>query len=388
MIEGNPHRSGLSRVTLLLLAMVLVVVSCIFPYEAEINEDSELIVVEGSLIKGDSLQEIKVSTTSSLLDPRFWPVKGCVVRVVDELDQIFVFEEREEGRYTLALPDESLVYGRQYMLRIATPDGMEYASEYEILNASAVVDSVYLALEDQFDPFTGEELQGVQFYIDIKAPDDHPRYFRWTLTETYEYTSSGPIDYRIYVSGVGKAPDNIWALYRCWISEEVPGLYLSNTVNLTVNEKKRIPLNYVSTRTDRLKFKYSLLVNQYTLSEGAYGYWQQNRTATEESGGLYNQQPGQPITNLYNINDPDEQVLGYFWVSSRTEKRIFLPKPSDLTVLDEICPLHKYDPMYDFKSPFPINIRYSESGEWMTGDIYCFDCRERGGALEPPEFWK
>jgi hypothetical protein len=44
--------------------------------------------------------------------------------------------------------------------------------------------------------------------------------------------------------------------------------------------------------------------------------------------------------------------------------------------------------MFDFKSPFPINIRYGGSGEWMTGDIYCFDCRERGGSLEPPEFWQ
>jgi hypothetical protein len=388
VIKLGRHRVSVVKGYLLFTAMVLVAGSCIFPYEADIDEKAELLVVEGCLIKGESLQEIRVSTTSSLLDPVPWVVEGCVVRVVDDQDNVFLFEEIEEGRYTAEIPDESLVYGRQYMLRITTPEGAEYTSEYELLNASVMVDSLYFVLEDQFDPYTRDELHGIQFYIDIKAPDDHPRYYRWILEEAYEYTSSGPIDYLLYMSGMGKEPQNRWEFYRCWITQKVLGLYLSNTVNLTVNEKKQIPLNYVSTSTDHLKYKYTLLVNQYTLNEGAYNYWQQNMTSTEESGGLYNQQPGQPITNLYNMNDPEEQVLGYFWVSSKTEKRIFVPRPGELAVTDEICPLHVFEAMYDFKHPFPIPIRYDENGVWYTGDRYCFDCRKRGGALEPPEFWE
>jgi hypothetical protein len=374
---------------LLLFMLLLSVRGCIEPYETEIEEETRLLTVEGSIIKGEELQTIVISETTSLLDPRFKAVKGCEVRVLDDQFNEFLFDEGEEGSYTRIITDEQLVPGRQYMLRITTPGGEVYESDYELLNPEAEVDSVYYGIEEKLDATSGEDLNGVQFYIDIKASDDVPRFFRWNLDETYEYTASVPISYFYFNPSFEPfTPDNPYEFYRCWITERVKGLYLSNTINLTTNQKKKIPLHYVSTLSDRMKIRYNLLVKQYTMNEGAYDYWQQNKTATMEGGGLYTGQPDQPLSNLCNVTDSTERVLGYFWASTMTEKRIVVPRPNDLMVPDEGCVLTPFDPMIH-KGPFPIYIRIDEkSGELLTGSQYCFNCTERGGSLEPPDFWE
>ncbi len=381
--------SGL-RLTLLFIVLTFFGNACIEPFFAEIEEETKIITIEGSLIKGNDVQTIIISTTTSLVNQKFIPVRGCDVKVIDELNNSFTFDENVDGTYSLAIDDTDLVYDRQYRLNIVTPTGGKYESEYEILNRSVAVDTVYYEVEERIETYTGDYMEGVQFYIDIRAEDSTSRYFRWNLSETYEYTTGGPISYFFFDTSLEPIPPrNIWAVFRCWITEDIQGLYLSNTINLTINEKRKIPLQYVSAKTDRLKIKYSLLVTQYTMNEGAYNYWEQNKIATQEPGGLYTQQPSRPLTNLYSVNDSDERVLGYFWASSRSEQRIFVPRINSLNVHDKICELHVFDILEDGEGPFPIYVRVDEeTGAQMVGNPYCFDCTLRGGSTTKPDFWK
>ena len=372
----------------LTIVLSIVANACIEPYEADINGDVELISIEGSIIKGNPAQHVSISTTTSLLEKEFKPIRGCEVKVVDDLNNEFLFEENTIGKYESVIADNNLVYNRQYKLMITTPKGDKYESLFETLNISNKIDTLYYDIEKKIETYSGEELEGLQFYIDIKAPDSISRYFRWNLTETYEYTTTGYISMIVRIG-----PDTIetyvpadrWEVYRCWMSNEVQGIYLSNTTNITVNEKKKIPLNYVSTMGDRLKIKYSLLVNQYSLSEGAYKYWQQNKIAIEDSDGLYTTQPGQAFTNLHSVNNTEEKVLGYFWASSMTESRIIIPRINSLVVTEEICYIAEYDPR--LHKSLPRYFRIEESGLLVTGHPNCFDCTLRGGTITKPDFF-
>ncbi len=362
---------------------------CIEPYTPEIDEEIRILSVEGSLIKGDSIQHVSVLRTATLKYPKPLFVEGCVVSVVDDLDNEFLYQDDDEGNYSVVIPDEALVYDRNYKLVVVTPDGKMYESEYERLFWTSEVDSVYYEVEEQTRTYTEFDYWGLQYYVDIVAPDTASRYYRWKLTETYEYTSTGPLTWIIRVrNGI---VDTLFLkddmeFYRCWVSEKVPGTFVSNTINLTLNEKKKIPLNYVSNRTDRLKIKYSLFVEQYAISEGAYKYWKQNNVAIEESSGLYTTQPGQPISNMHSSADYDELVLGYFWVASRTQRRIFTPRLGSLPVYEFDCPTYEYDPIEHRLKPR--YIRVEEGGRQMTGNPTCFDCRGRDGKLTKPDFWK
>ncbi|MCF8346002.1 MAG: DUF4249 domain-containing protein, partial [Bacteroidales bacterium] len=268
--------------TLMYLTFLCFLFGCILPYEAEIDESPDLLSVEGSLIKGKSVQSVLISRTTSVSYSEFHPVRDCRVVLLDDQGNEFVYAEEGEGRYNLRISDEDLVFDRRYKLQILTPKGEQYTSAYEQLTEGAVVDTVYYRIDEKLDNLTGEQTSGLQFYIDVKAADDLSRYFRWNLEETFEFTSIAPVTFYLTIDSV-IFPQNKFEVFRCWKTNEVKRLFLSNTVNLTVNEKKMVPLNYVSTQTDRLKIKYSLLVRQYTLSEGAYHYWQKNKNETQES---------------------------------------------------------------------------------------------------------
>lgn len=379
--------SGIS----LILAITFFVNSCIVPFDAETDEEYDLVSIEGSLIKGKEEHKITISRTTSLDEQKFKPITGCDISLIDNLENQYYYFENLDGTYSLKIDDDLLVFNRQYKIRIITPDGKRYESQSELLIRGAEVDSVYYRMEDKYDKITNKNLFGVQFYVDLKAADSLSSYYRWNLEETYEITSIAPISY--YYTGDENQPiarpETSIEFYRCWKTAKVRELFLSNTINLLVNEKKQIPLSLVSTETDRLKIKYSLLVSQYALSEGAYNYWSKLRNETQSAGGLYTQQPGKPVSNITNIDDSNEIVLGYFWVSHSTSKRIFVPGISSIKITGYNCELFEYDPSRPGRRTYPLYIYLDPNmGLEMTASNECFNCTFRGGKTSPPDFWE
>jgi len=374
----------------ILAGMSLLGHSCISIYEADIEDEPELISIEGSLIKGEAEQTVRVSITSSLSYAQFIPVRSCDVSLLDELDNAWHYDDLTGGVYRTSIPEEELVYGRNYKIRVVTSEGVVYESDYETLNPGIEVDSVYYAIEDKVDEMTGDPYSGVQFYLDVNAGEDESRYFRWRIDETYEYTSFAPISfYYLDETHTPIVPQDEYAVYRCWRGEEISGLFQSSTIDLTQNEKKRIPLNYVSDQSERLRIKYSLQVKQYTLSENAFNYFEQNRLATEEADGLYTRQPRQPLTNIQNVDDDEERVLGYFWVSTQTTERIFVPELEELPVSAEECAYWEYSDLEDGEGPFPIYIYDDKNdGKLYVSSRDCFDCTRRGGTTVKPDYWE
>jgi hypothetical protein len=383
--------SGLSGKIFFGIIFILVFLcdGCVEPYDAEIDEVANVVSIEAGLIKGEAIQSVIISRTSSLVYPQFKPIRECEVFVVDETDNQFRFNENFNGTYTMEIPDDQLILGRKYKLLIATPEGDRYESAYERLNSGVAVDTVYYQIEEELDEITENNYKGLQFYVDLEAADTTSRYFRWGMEETFEYNSTAPITY--YISEDSLSPIYLkdeFQFFTCWKTLKVPGLYLSNTVNLLTNEKKRIPLHYVSTVSDRLKIKYSLLVKQYTMNKGAYNYWQANKISTQESGGIYTQQPGQPLSNIKNIKDSTETVIGYFWASFKNEKRIFVPEIKGLQVLGEVCELSEFNVIDHGPGSLPRYIYIDEKTKTqLTGSPMCFVCTLKGGTIKKPDFW-
>lgn len=390
MVIENSKKNLRFPVILSVLAAVIVFAnSCFEPYIANIEDEPDLISIEGSIIKGNVEQKVYISKTTSILNANFSPVRGCSVSVLDNAGNEFTYEENSDGTYSLIIPDEMLVYNRMYQLKVTTPEGEEYESSFKKLNQGIDVDSVYYEIEERTESYSGENLTGLQFYIDVQAPDSLSRYFRWTVNETYEFTSVGPISYFYYDKSLQPIPpEDSWAVYRCWKGGDIQETFLSNTINLSANEKKKIPLNYVSNEDEKLLIKYSLLVSQYMLDEDTYNYFLLNKLAEGTSGGLYTQQPGQPITNIENINNSSERVLGYFWVSSRSLKRIMVPKIKELEVHPNFCAIEGFNMEDHGDGPFPLYIMVDLTTNIpMTGGPYCFDCTKRGGSTTRPDYW-
>lgn len=379
---GKISRLAVSSV----LLGLLVAFSCIYPYNPTIDEFQNLLVIDGHIVKGEEIQEIKISRSSPFSDPERLPVNGCQVNVVDDKGTNFRFTETTAGTYTASIPDNQLKYNSTYQLFVITPDNKNYESTPEVLLPGIPVDSLYF-IEEGSQSAAGGRLEGIQFYVDLKAPETDTRYFRWVMEETWEYHRKYPIE--VLWDGRRKVnlPPNSDTLVVCYITMPVEGFYSTTTNNLTVNEKKRIPLNFVSRLSNRLEFKYTLLAKQYSLSESAFKYFNTKKIETQESGGFYQSQPGQSFSNIVNPDDSEEKVLGYFWASTVSEKRIFANPPFQFTVAAYCFP-----ELLDWSNSIVYRgLRFyvaTIGGYEYTAPDMCFDCTRGGGTLKKPDFWK
>ena len=389
---------------LVLLVFFFIPVSCIKEYDSGIFEGRNLLVIDGSLVKGNKIQKVIISRSIGTGDDTVSYESGCTVYIEDDLGNTITFYEDSTGFYTTQVDDASMVIGRNYRLHVKTYDGESYVSDYEALIECPEVDTVYSGIEYIYSNELNTETLGMQFYIDVKATESDTKYYRWLLEEDYQVIV--PYPYHFYFNGdsiiwgtplIPETDQPDYSLTTCYNHSTVLNLYSSSTANLTVNEKKKIPLNNVYYNSIKLTSRYSILVKQHSLTEKAYNYWQQRKTEIESGSNLYTSQPGQASSNMHNINNSSEQILGFFWVSQKKEKRFFFKGDFggvdyfncqlDTLPVTSISGLTAY---YDSKYPnitYPIYVLAYPGVEAFTSDIECFDCRKHGGDTAKPDFW-
>lgn len=372
---------------------LILTTGCIEPFTPTINENQRLLVIEGQITDQAGFQYIYISRTSPYNDPQIMPEPGCYVEVVSDRGNIFQFHENVPGKYQRWMNQGSLVPGTLYKMRVITGDGNEYQSDFNILPPPCPpIDDLYYEIETLETNDPEFPLQGIQFYIDVDPHDDIERKFRWELVETWEYEAANLIQY--YYDGALHPMADPWRFFRCWKTDKIHTIYAKSTQHSADNKIKKYPLNYVSNQSNRLRIRYSLLVKQYSLSDEAFEYWYQLQKQSQESGGLYETQPAQVTGSIYNVDDPEELVLGYFNVSSVAEKRIFVDENFPFRTPGTDCELDTIGPENPFYRyvPFPIYlISLSPMGQgppYGTGRGMCFDCRKGGGITEKPSFWK
>lgn len=375
------------------LIIALLLVGCIEEYNPKITESAELLVINGSIIKEDSLQFVTVSRSTPVSETEYNAVLGCMVWATNGNGVEFAFEESDEGEYTAVIPQNYLVVGSEFKISVATPNGNEYDSDYEPIYESSPIDNLYY-MEEPFQSSSMSSDNGLQFYADLKADENATKNYRWILEESWEARvpyNLGRIEHGSWVekmmggyywlaSEVIEFDPALDSFMVCYKTRGINEIYSSSTQNLVVNEKKKIPLRYLEDTDVKLNYQYSLLVKQYALSETAYEYWSTNQIMTAETGGIYQTQPTSAISNICNINDPEEVVLGYFWTASYSEQRIVFKGPLNYSPF--MCGTYELD----LESPPLVNTRYW-SGEGRENDEQCFVCALTEGTYVKPDFF-
>ena len=409
----NKKAISRSRLIFILLGIsFLFIKSCIAPYTANYEGNSDTLVVDGSLIKGNDEQIIKISRASSILLPKdqyakIQPLSGCQVKIVDDIDNEFIFTERNEGEYVAIIDDALLNYEAQYKLMLKTPNGDDYESDFQQLLKSYPVDSVYSIREYHYNTEQNtNDIGGFQLYVDLNTPDDASKYYRFQIEETWEVRSS------YVISGIWDGNTvtlNDWwedSIYYCWKSKYAEGIYTTSCLNLSQNKIVKIPLLFKLEDSKELGVKYCATVKQFPLDKNAYNYWHQKEIELTESGQIYTSQPSQVESNVHNINNPKEKVLGYFWVSSVSFKRTFLENgiggefpfeceyisimpdsPDKHNIEAEI--LQAISVTRNIPNP-PLYIYRICSGGciyYVALSDFCIDCRKMEGTIVKPDFW-
>jgi len=359
------------------------------------EEDLNKYVVSGLVTDQEGYQKISVALASSLDEPEFIPLINCNVRIYDNQGNMFTCEEFNEGKYRVWMEEKFLNPGTSYMLKIKTPSGVQLESSYDMMPKSPEIDSIYYVKEEIQTYNPDFPINGIQFYIDIQATEQQSRYYRWELTETWEYNAEyAKILYYDGGNFHNSPPDS--SSYFCWKTESINDIYTLSTENLSENRYKKLPLNYVNNKSSRLDNCYSLLVKQYAISDSAYHFWNALEVNSNNQAQLYEQQPMYIEGNLKNISRPELKVLGFFSACAVNEKRIFA---QDLEIETDYlyCLEYEIDALDYSRENWPVyyHRRRVYMGAPVNDWVYktyllsgiCIDCTYEGGITQKPSFW-
>ena len=188
------HGSGLNKlnttkmkllITLVSFSVLLGFSSCEKVIDVDLNDTEQKVVIEGSILRGDTLQRVRITKTQNFDESTAPPtVDNAVVTVIDNLGNAAVFTSVGNGWYELTgYPG---VEGRTYTLT-ATVEGTTYSGS-SIMPSYQAMDTLYV----EFYPFGADTLislvpahfdqQGVpnyyQFHVYINGTRDKTVYLQ------------------------------------------------------------------------------------------------------------------------------------------------------------------------------------------------------------------
>jgi hypothetical protein len=364
------------------------------------------LVVEGLIAAGQDSTIINLSRTVNVANQTVnSPEQNATVTVEGDQGASYTIPMTDSGKYAAA--PLNLDNAHKYRLKISTADGQTYASDYEAVKATPPIDSVWFTINSD----------GLTINSAAHDPSNNTRYYRWDYTETYVYYSPIESDYIIDPT----QPDTLnmsvlrtpaQQIHTCYVTLNSSAITVNSTAALSKDVVANEQITQIPDTSEKLAYRYSILLRQYALTDSAFEFWQNMKKNTQQIGTIFDVQPSEISGNIRCTSNPKLPVLGYISVSSISQKRIFIDhtqlpvwpfsQPSCLPRPNGICwPRGFGNPLPpDLLSGVYIpvgaidtaSICYKEPGRFYAVNAFiytCVDCRYHlGGKTVKPNFWK
>ena len=363
---------------IIILLILINADNCTISYIPKIGVYDEALVVEGMITDQPGINSIRISKSQPIwkkLYPK--PITGCKVSISDDLGKTYNLKETATlGVYVTDQASFQGVAGRIYTLHIRTtyePVNLSYESLPMKMIPVPPIDSMYY--EKMTIPQSSPTIEGCNIYLNTHDPTNNCRFYRWEYSETWEFHII--LDF----------PNKV-----CWITNNPSEILIKNSSLLTENDIKKQPVLSITNPVDRLSVKYSVLVNQFSLNEDEYIYWERLKNTIDQTGGLYDMIPAAIPNNLFCLEEPNKKVLGYFSVSTVSSKRLFIkdkfagPNTQYSKCLNDTVFTTRPDTVTYLGTIIKVLSYLVPPGIIYTNDRGCVDCTTRGSNIKPV-FW-
>ena len=345
------------------------------------------LVVDGVLNVGQDSTIITLSRTRNLDSISPVPELQAQVMVLGAFSENYPLKEQGNGRYVA--DHLNLNYNEVYQLKIITAENKEYLSDTFSAKQTPPIDSLSWK----------QDTLGVNINLYAHDPTNSTLNYRWDYVETWEYHTAF-YSYFDYINGQVVYRDTSDRIYTCWSNFHSSDILLGSTSKLSEDVVNKKLIATVPRGSEKISIRYSILVNQYAITEDALAYWQNLKKNTEQLGTLFDPQPSQLKGNIHAVTNPDEPVLGFISASTIQHKRIFISS-DDVTLWG--YQRYYYECFVDNNATIKFgqdraddylgkpNHLYTllmyAAGVYTAVEDYCADCREHGGVNQRPNFW-
>jgi len=330
------------RKFIFITAYPLILWGCIDEIQLEVKGKDEFVVINGQIT--DLVEPYKVTIFKSaklFIDEMDTPdpISNAIVTVGSSDGTSIALMESEPGTYECTAGTFVGCIGESYFINVKMEDGREYQSISEPLVPVSPITNVHFeyVVEDELNETeTIIQKAKVKVFVDTQIlQTSEEAFFKWDVSGEYQFNEWEP-------------PAPFVVNSTCYVPDDLPlgeirildGLNATNSL-IKGMEIKSLDVNY------KFASNYCLHIRQQSLSTGAYNFWQQISKSVDRSGGLFEEPAGTITGNISNVNDPTEQVLGYFQVSAVDIRRVFVPKeaannpvapcPPAEVILQEAC---------------------------------------------------
>lgn len=384
-------------------SFLLLLVSCVEPIDIKTITYENYLVVEAIITNENKNHTIQLSRTFEIDSNTPAPETGATVQVISETTT-YNFNETSNGNYvsTVAFAAEA---GKSYQLNITTKEGKSYSSSKEIVPKNSQIEGISTSIETSVE---GES--GVSISVQSFNPNNDSNYYRYQYEETYKivppFWSSKEL---MIVSEV--RPFQVEIIDRtvdnkiCYKTNDSKSILITETKSLA-EDRVNFPVRFILANDFIITERYSILVKQHVLSAQAFNYYKTLKELSSSDNVFAQTQPGFIAGNLISNTDPNEKVVGFFEVSSVSEKRFFFnfsdifssDKPTFLDSCDFVAPI-LYD-SFTGESPLVTLLKdnshtyYKENdtglahleGRYLLVPKICGDCTVLGSNIKP-DFW-
>jgi len=302
--------------------------SCIDPYYPNLKGYKSLLVVEGLVTNENRSYKVKLCKTVNDENSSPEKVTNADLYISDSKGVKTHLLNCNDGYYKTDSTSFTGVVGEEYSLQIKTADGKEYVSDPARMFAVPGIDSIYYEKADEMLGEPAASYTGIKIMLNSAQAGDAYSYFRWTYQETWKFLLPSPQRYTCTIVN-----DTLLKFYEipvikevCWKNASSGEIITNSIVTEGSGNISGQEITFIAPKlSDRLTQEYSILVKQYSLSEKEFEFWNNLKKINDAGGSIFDSQPFPVISNIHNINDASEMVLGYFEVSAVKEKRIFIP---------------------------------------------------------------
>lgn len=300
---------------------IILATSCTEPYALQTRNFENAIVIEASITNEMKQHAIKISRTYRFEQDGPTFETGADVYIEDDMGTTIDFEQQDTMyvAQNAFLPDPA----RSYTLHITTSDGKSYSSTPEKQTAVTSIESL--------TPITSNigTQPGVKICVNSNDPTGNSKYYR------YEYEEAGRFQTPLYSDNeIHIEPDNgdddafeqivlaprTEEAHTCYRMGKSKGIILTSTNQLSEDRVVNFPVRTLTDTSYVINDRYCIKVRQYVQNLASYTFYKTLSEISSTESLLSQNQPGFFYGNVHSDNDPDEKVIGFFEVSSVSEK--------------------------------------------------------------------
>lgn len=306
-----------------LLLFLLVFTACVDPFTVDIKDSKQLLTVDGTITTEPGIHTVRLSRSDkygSVFDGLVVPVLRANVSIRDNEGNTVFLTESTRGVYET--PDDyAAEIGKSYSIQIELTSGERYTSIPEYVYQVPNLDSI--SYKEISVPTANPDLNvvGIQLSTSFSDPANQTNFYYWrNRSATYVLFTNPEL-----VVDEDRNPTPKDCCSRCFYTEQ-PGrksISLASDINFN-GLSTTLPVTFLADDGRRFRDYYRLDMQQLSISAKAYDFLRLLKQQIEISGSVFDPPPANLRSNIINIDNPDEVVLGYFLAADQSTKRIYI----------------------------------------------------------------